>query len=177
MNLFGKKKTAPTATRATVVPSQLPPNDIDRELAELERWISLPALEANNQNLMKVQSVIDNKLGRVWGKSPSTAEMEDLERELEKLHVEEEAKSQLGRSRGGDKATELRNKMANLIKMIRALDSYKTPETEAQQRKLLDLAKRLGAELQALKRGAKRKRVTRRNRTRSTRRKQAPRSS
>jgi hypothetical protein len=167
--LFGRKKPA--------VPIQLPPDDMERELAELEREFKLGDLENKNKNLMKAQSVIDNKLGRVMGRPPSTAEMEDLERELEQLHVLDAAKSQLGRSRGGDKATELRNKMTNLINLIRALDSNKTPETVAQQRKLLDLAKRLGAELQALKRGAKRKRVTRRKRTRSTRRKRAQRSS
>jgi len=161
--LFGRKKPA--------VPIQLPPDDMERELAELEREFKLADLENKNKNLMKAQSVIDNKLGRVMGRPSSTAEMEDLERELEQLHVLDAAKSQLGRSRGGDKATELRNKMTNLINLIRALDSNKTPETEAQQRKLLDLAKRLGAELQALKRGARRKR------TRSTRRKRAQRSS
>jgi hypothetical protein len=161
--LFGRKKPA--------VPIQLPPDDMERELAELEREFKLADLENKNKNLMKAQSVIDNKLGSVMGRPPSTAEMEDLERELEQLHVLDAAKSQLGRSRGGDKATELRNKMTNLINLIRALDSNKTPETEAQQRKLLDLAKRLGAELQALKRGARRKR------TRSTRRKRAQRSS
>ena len=103
--------------------------------------------------------------------------MEDLELELEQLHVLDAAKSQSGKARGGDEATYLRNKMTNLINTIRALDSYKTPEAAAHQRKLLDLAKKLGAELQALKRGAKRKRSTRRKRTRSTRRKRVQRSS
>jgi hypothetical protein len=99
-----------------------------------------------------------------------------------------ELEAQIGRARGGalDEATQLRNQMKNLINMIRALDSYKTPETGAQQAQLLVQAKKLGARLQALKdstqlqeqkRGAKRKRSTRRKRTRSTRRKRAQLSS
>ena len=90
-----------------------------------------------------------------------------------------ELEAQIGRARGGalDEATQLRNQMKNLINMIRALDSYKTPETAAQQAQLLVQAKKLGARLQALKSGAKRKRSTRRKRTRSTRRKRVQRSS
>jgi hypothetical protein len=99
-----------------------------------------------------------------------------------------ELEAQIGMTHGGalDEATQLRNQMKNLINIIRALDSYKTPEVAARQAQLLAQAKRLGARLQALKdstqpqeqkRGAKRKRSTRRKRTRSTRRKRAQLSS
>ena len=115
-------------------------------------------------------------LARLQAENPRptpAAKDSEMERELAEI----EARHRITHGGALDEATQLRNQMKNLINMIRALDSYKTPEVAAQQAQLLVQAKKLGARLQALKRGAKRKRSTRRKRTRSTRRKRAQRSS
>ena len=124
-------------------------------------------------------------LARLQAENPrptSASKNSEMERELAEI----EAQHRMTYGGALDEATRLRNQMTNLINTIRALDSYKTPETAAQQAQLLVQAKKLGARLQALKdstqpqaqkRGAKRKRSTRRKRARSTRRKRARQSS
>ena len=150
MNLFGKRKTAQTAVRAAP-PYVAPPSakSMDDELAKIERDIAL----------------MSDKLGTEWGRKNSPSEDEALQRELEIMEI-----LQNGKSRGGDRSTALRAMIQNSINQIKVLKQRPaTPETLEAQKRLLEIAKKLNGELQQLKNGAKRKRVTRRKR--STRRK------
>jgi hypothetical protein len=152
MPLFGFKKTAKTP------PVAAPPSDksIEDEIAEMERQIG----------------VTNDKLGTEWGRKNSPSEDEVLERELEAMEI-----LQNGKSRGGDRSAALRAMIQNSINQIKVLKQRPaTPETLEAQKRLLEIAKKLNAELQELKkRGAKRKRATRRKRV--TRRKRARQSS
>jgi hypothetical protein len=144
MPLFGKKKTVSKTMT------------IDDELAELERELG-PELKA----LAQQQGVIDDKLGREWGRKKSASEDEELERELEELM------KQSGKARGGDRVAQLRAMVLNSIQMIKAIDKNPpTPESAEARKRLLETAKRLNAELARLKSGAKRKRTTRRKKAR-----------
>ena len=156
MNLFGKRKTAQTAVRAAP-PPVAPPSDksMEDEIAEMEKQVNM----------------MSDKLGTDWSRKNSPSEDEALQRELEIMEI-----LQNGKSRGGDRSAALRAMIQNSINQIKVLKQRPaTPETLEAQKRLLEVAKKLNAELQQLKNGAKRKRVTRRKR--STRRKRARRSS
>ena len=156
MNLFGKRKTAPKSDGAAP-PAVAPPSDktMEDELAKIERDIAL----------------MSDKLGTDWSRKNSPSEDEALERELEAMEI-----LQNGKSRGGDRSAALRAMIQNSINQIKLLKQRPaTPETLEAQKRLLEIAKKLNAELQQLKNGAKRKRSTRRKRF--TRRKRARRSS
>ena len=150
MNLFGKRKTAQTAVQAAPPPVAPPSGkSMEDEIAELEKQVNM----------------MSDKLGTVWGRKNSPSEDEALERELEAMEI-----LQNGKSRGGDRSAALRAMIQNSINQIKVLKQRPaTPETLEAQKRLLEIAKKLNAELQQLKNGAKRKRVTRRKR--STRRK------
>lgn len=156
MNLFGKRKTAQTAVRVAPPPvAPLSDKSMEDEIAELERQLG----------------TTNDKLGTDWSRKHSPSENEVLERELEIMEI-----LQNGKSRGGDRSAALRAMIQNSINQIKVLKQRPaTPETLEAQKRLLEIAKKLNAELQQLKNGAKRKRVTRRKR--STRRKRARRSS
>ena len=156
MNLFGKRKTAPKSDGAAP-PAVAPPSDksMEDEIAKIERDIAL----------------MSDKLGTDWSRKNSPSENEALERELEIMQI-----LQNGKSRGGDRSAALRAMIQNSINQIKLLKQRPaTPETLEAQKRLLEIAKKLNAELQQLKNGAKRKRSTRRKRF--TRRKRARRSS
>jgi hypothetical protein len=142
MPLFGFKKNAKT------VPIAATPTDksLEDEIAEMERQLG----------------VTNDKLGTEWGRKKSVSD-EELERELEAMMI-----TQNGKSRGGDRIAALRAMIQNSINQIKVLkQSPATPETLEAQNRLLEIAKKLNAELQQLKkRGAKRKRATRRKRVR-----------
>lgn len=151
MPLFGFKKTAKTPP----VAAQPSDKSIEDEIAEMERQLG----------------VTNDKLGTDWGRKNSPSEDEALERELEAMMI-----TQDGKSRGGDRIAALRAMIQNSINQIKVLkERPATPETLEAQNRLLEIAKKLNAELQQLKNGAKRKRSTRRKRT--TRRKRARQSS
>ena len=144
MPLFGRKKTVSKSM------------SIDDELAQLERELE-PELKALAQH----QGVIEDKLGREWGRKKSASEDEELERELAELM------KQSGKARGGDRVAQLRAMVLNSIQMIKAIDKGPaTPESVEARKRLLETAKRLNAELARLKSGAKRKRSTRRKKAR-----------
>jgi hypothetical protein len=141
MPLFGWRKTAKT------VPVVATPTDksLEDEIAELEKQIGMTS----------------DKLGTEWGRKKAVSD-EELERELEELM------KQSGKSRGGDRIAALRAMIQNSINQIKLLkERPATPETLEAQKLLLETAKKLTAQLQELKkRGAKRKRATRRKRAR-----------
>ncbi len=140
MMLFGKRKTA----KANI------PTEEDIKNIEME-------LNA----LMKKQRDIDYSLTGMRNSSPNVSDKE-LEDELEELM------RQHGKSRGGDRLTQLRAMLTNSIQTIKALDKGPiTPEISQSRMRLLETAKRLSAEIERLKKGArrtKRKRATRRRR-------------